>query len=1452
MDKPSSELPLEQLEVIDRLANEFERRLRNGEQPRIEDFLQQHPHLRAALLRALLPIEMEMRQAAGDLGVAEEYQARFPGDADIVSDVRSLVSATTSAHNLESAGQDDEQPPKHLGRYQIRSRLGRGGFGVVYLANDPELDRPVAIKVPRQKRFRTAEQVTNFVQEARTAARLKHPLLVTVHDVQQHDGLPYIVQEFIDGQNLGDWAATHHPSFEQIVRVMAGVVEALAYVHQQGLTHCDLKLANVLMDMAGQPHVADFGLAVHDTAQALRKDEIFGTPAMMSPEQVRGESHRLDGRTDIWAIGVMLYQLLVGRRPFRAESTRELFTEIQAHDPKPPRQIDRSVPRELERICLKCLAKRRSERYNTMDDLREDLLTWLKDEPSTLAPQSTAAVAVSVPDSSSASKPPFRIIPKGLRSFGADDRGFFLELLPGPRDRDGLPESIRFWKQRIEQFDSDDTFSVGLIYGPSGCGKSSLVKAGLLPFLGQNVLPIYVEATAGDTEGRILKQLRKHIPRLPTDCSLPEACAELRLTGAGRDCKILLVIDQFEQWLHSHHELRNCQLVDALRHCEGGRLQSVLLVRDDFFASVHRLFQELDLPLIDGHNYALVDRFDKDHARKVLAAFGRAFNKLTDDLSPDHEEFLTRAVDGLAEEGKIISVRLALFAEMLKGCPWVTASLQEVGGVGGVGVAFLNETFDAKTAPPSHRVHQQAIRSVLTALLPEAGSDIKGAMRSTGQLCRVSGYQGEGRKFDELMQILDSELRLITPTDPEGPPSEPGSDLTTKYYQLTHDYLVPSLREWLTRKQKVTRRGRAELRLAELSAAWNGKPENRHLPNLFEWLNTRLLTDKKAWSVSERKMMSKAAWLHGLRTGSVLAGILVIGLLAQQYAARLRRQTTAMDTSARVDTLRLATGPAIPLLFETLDRLPRPLVQQELRSRFNAATRQHKLSLAYGLARYDQVDVDAVIAGIADFDTSGVEVANIIAALAKAKEEAIGKLRAAAATASMEQNWQIKARLSVVAMYLGDTSLVAEMLRGTSDVSPPQEPEDPRAKQNRRLAEIENVPSEKQSNPDIKDNSNQNPLNDDPEIVDPSFHVAPATVLWNPVQRTLFIAEFPHWCGEIGQLADILRETKNADIRSGISLAIGSFDRLEPSVKENWGRVFAQWYTELHDSGTHSAAGWALRQWGQALPALKPTERSAGIRNWWLTPLDLIMLQMPPGQVATQSGPPIVIFEPFWLSDREISIGLFKQFMADEQAERPDDWEGAYTFDGKVDASHPVQQVSWEDAVMFCNWLSDRHGLKRCYTIERLDDDDQSLRMLEKYRVEFIEESNGFRLPIADEWEYACRAGTTTVYTCGDDARPLSSYAVFGQRQTEPCGSRLCNAWGLFDMHGNVWEWCWDAAMSGREVARVDHGGSWLDGAALCESSYRGTIQPNFRNSTLGFRVACGPRSSSPGIGANR
>ncbi len=277
--------------------------------------------------------------------------------------------------------------------------------------------------------------------------------------------------------------------------------------------------------------------------------------------------------------------------------------------------------------------------------MAEDLRVFLQTTGGTVSPLAPA-VPVAQPGSTLEAAPlpptsrqsdsdqrPIKIIPKGLRSFDEHDADFFLELLPGPRDRDGLPDSIRFWKRKIEQIDPDLTFRVGLIYGPSGCGKSSLVKAGLLPRLGKHVLPVYVEATPEETEARLLKGLRKACPELPRGSGLVDSLANLR---RGRilppERKVLLVLDQFEQWLHAKRGEENTELVAALRHCDGEHVQAVVLVRDDFWMAASRFMRDLEIRLLEGENSALVDLFDPRHAKKVLMAFGRAYGALPENI----------------------------------------------------------------------------------------------------------------------------------------------------------------------------------------------------------------------------------------------------------------------------------------------------------------------------------------------------------------------------------------------------------------------------------------------------------------------------------------------------------------------------------------------------------------------------------------------------------------------------------------------------------------------------------------------------------------------------------------------------------------------------------------------------------------------------------------------------
>ena len=851
--------------------------------------------------------------------------------------------------------------PDRIGRYQIQGLLGKGGFGIVYQAYDEKLDRTVAIKVPHDDLIEREEDLSTYLDEARILAQLDHPNIIPVHDVGSSDEFPcYVVSAYVEGDTLSERMRAIRSSYTEATELVATLADAVHHAHKKGLVHRDIKPSNVLVGTDGSVYLVDFGLA-------LREERIGtgsrrpGTPPYMSPEQARGEGHRVDGRSDIFTLGIVLYELLVGRRPFRGESESDLMDNIVAAEPRPLRQYDEKIPKELERICNKAMAKRVRDRYSSAYDMADELRQFLDEQPAASeasddqpsgavvstkglidsstklieseASPTSPSVDLSgsvLPKNSSSSTSAWdgtqvNIVPKGLRSFDSHDAEFFLELLPGPRDRRGLPDTLRFWKARVEELDADETFPVGMIYGPSGCGKSSLVKAGLLPQLSSNVSTVYVEATPMETEMRLLHGIRKRFPAVGDRADLKKTIAMLRLRkGIQPGHKVVLILDQFEQWLHTGEVQGNAPLIEALRQCDGEHVQCLVMVRDDFWMAATRFMQELEVPLLEGQNSAPVDLFPIKHAQKVLAAFGRAFGTLPEnpkEISDDQRAFLNQAARGLSTDSLVVCVRLALFAEMMKNKSWSTATLKEVGGTKGVGTTFLEETFSAPTAPLQYRYHQRAARAVLSALLPDVGSLIKGKMRPKRDLQILSGYRDRPRDFDDLLNILDRETRLITPTDPEGDDetatpdgarsdSEQGAN--ERYYQLTHDYLVPSLRSWLTRKQQESRRGRAQLLLADRSALWNRTRQNRHLPSFVEWSKVMTLTDKAKWTSPEKEMMSRSRRVHGARAGALLLLLALFGLTFQwlnnqhQHDRRVTQADGLINALAKADTTQVA------------------------------------------------------------------------------------------------------------------------------------------------------------------------------------------------------------------------------------------------------------------------------------------------------------------------------------------------------------------------------------------------------------------------------------------------------------------------------------------------------------------------------------------------------------------
>lgn len=389
-------------DIVSRLVEQCSR----GESPDVQQVESQHPDLLPELseeLRKLRLVALARRdfervfedgsQPTHDYGAESVETAtiaiRCPhcsNTVEILVDLPWTDITCVACGNVFSLANDkratrDAPSLKRIGHFELIERIGVGGFGTVWKARDTILDRVVALKLPRRGQL-TEEEIDKFLREARAAAQLRHPNIVSVHEVGRCDDTVYIVSDLVRGISLTDWMAIRSPLPRDAAQICYDIARALDHAHETGIVHRDLKPGNIMVDAHDQPHIMDFGLAKREAGEVTMtiEGQVLGTPAYMAPEQARGQSHLCSPRTDVYSLGVILFELLTGELPFRG-NTNMLLHQVLNDEPPSPRKLNNLVPIDLETICLKCLEKDPMRRFASAGAFADELGRVLDQRP---------------------------------------------------------------------------------------------------------------------------------------------------------------------------------------------------------------------------------------------------------------------------------------------------------------------------------------------------------------------------------------------------------------------------------------------------------------------------------------------------------------------------------------------------------------------------------------------------------------------------------------------------------------------------------------------------------------------------------------------------------------------------------------------------------------------------------------------------------------------------------------------------------------------------------------------------------------------------------------------------------------------------------------------------------------------------------------------------------------
>lgn len=355
---------------IDAVCDQYSHEMNAGNSPKLEDYIQRCPgNRRERLLEELLILEWDRNGPQDSPPVQLKEGSKIPNWWDLMNTIWQRFHKNI----LKEDATVVETKPEIISRYRIEKLVGKGTFGMVYQAFDEKLKRLVALKINHTS-FHNSKELENALQEAQFLAKLDHPHIVPVYDVgQTKDNRLFLVSKMMERGSLKTMMRQHKLSVSESLEITFQIAEALCHTHERGIYHRDIKPANILLDSNGYFYLTDFGLAIHQDDQYLLRNQIAGTPSYMSPEQVKGNAQWLDGRSDLWSLGVLLYLLLTGRVPFSGRTQQDTFESILHQNPVPLRQRNPQLMPELETICQKLLQKNPIDRYFSATDLLNDL-----------------------------------------------------------------------------------------------------------------------------------------------------------------------------------------------------------------------------------------------------------------------------------------------------------------------------------------------------------------------------------------------------------------------------------------------------------------------------------------------------------------------------------------------------------------------------------------------------------------------------------------------------------------------------------------------------------------------------------------------------------------------------------------------------------------------------------------------------------------------------------------------------------------------------------------------------------------------------------------------------------------------------------------------------------------------------------------------------------------------